>query len=446
MNIVIAGAGEVGFHLAQLLVEDGQSVTLIDTDEEVLNHAANHLDVKIILGDISSIRILESTNLFNARLFIAVTTSETTNLLSCILAKKLGAKKTVARVSNPEFLMADQREYFQEIGVDNLLSPRYLAAKEVLRLIRRVSATDIFDFEEGKISIIGFTADNSSPVTGQTIQQFYTQASNQHFRVFAILRNGRTFIPNKTDTIRPSDHIYLSTDVSDFNQVNTFVGKTLKKIKNIMIIGDTNVAKDTAKILEDEFAVKVVLKSESNCKLFVRDLKDTAIIKGDPSNTDMLMEEGLCEMDAFIAMTENSETNILTSLMADEQGVYKTIALVDNPAYTHLSQKIGVDTIIDKKLLAANNIFRYVRKGNIEAIASFHGVNAEIIEYNIEKENHLVKKPLEEIYFPEGAIIAGVIRGEQGIIPDGKFQLSKDDKVIVFVLPEAMKKIESLFK
>jgi len=446
MNIVIAGAGEVGFHLAQLLVDDGQSVTLIDTDEEVLAHAADHLDVRIILGDVSSIRILENANLFNARLFIAVTTSESTNLLSAILAKKLGAKKTVARVSNPEFLEDDQRSYFKEIGVDNVLSPRYLAAKEVLRLIRRVSATDIFDFEDGRISIIGFTADNSSPVTGHTVEHFYKQASNQHFRVFAILRNGRTFIPGKTDKIMPSDHVYLSTDLSDFAQVNAFVGKTLKKIKNIMIIGDTHVAKDTAKILEEEFEVKVILKNESDCKLFVRDLKDTSIIKGDPSNTDILMEEGLCEMDAFIAMTANSETNILTSLMADEQGVYKTIALVDNPAYTHLSQKIGVDTIIDKKLLAANNIFRYVRKGKIEAIASFHGVNAEIIEYYIEKENHLVRKPLSEINFPEGAIIAGVIRDEKGIIPHSDFQLRKDDKVIIFVLPQALKKVESLFK
>ncbi len=446
MNIVIAGAGEVGFHLAQLLVEDGQSVTLIDSEEEVLNHAADHLDVRIILGDVSSIKILENANLFNAKLFIAVTTSESTNLLSAILAKKLGAKKTVARVSNPEFLEEGQRNYFREIGVDNLMSPRYLAAKEVKRLIRRVSATDIFEFEDGKISIIGFTADNSSPLTGKTIRQFYKEASAQHFRVFAILRNGRTFIPDVSDQIKSSDHVYLATDVGDFAQVNAFVGKTLKRIKNIMIIGDTAVAKDTAQILEDEFQVKVILKKENHCKQFIRDLRDTSIIKGDPSNTDLLLEEGLCDMDAFIAMTENSETNILTSLMADEQGVYKTIALVDNPAYTHLSQKIGVDTIIDKKLLAANNIFRYVRKGKIEAIASFHGVNAEIIEYIIEKENHLVRKPLSEINFPESAIIAGIIRDDQGYIPVGDFQLQKDDKVIVFVLPEAIKKIESIFK
>ncbi len=446
MNIVIAGAGEVGFHLGQLLVEDGQSVTLIDTEEEILAHAADHLDVRIILGDVTSILILESANLYNADLFIAVTTHESTNMLSSILAKKLGAKKTIARVSNPEFLQPDQKEYFKEIGIDSVLSPRYLAAREVKRLIRRVSATDIFDFEEGKISIIGFTADNTSPITHKTFEDFYNQVSDQHFKVFAVLRNGITFIPNKQDKIKPSDHIYLSTDVSDFEQVNTFVGKTLKKIKNIMIIGDTPVAKDTAKILEKHYQVKIILKNERDCKIFHRDLDNCHVIKGDPSNTDLLIEEGLENMDAFIAMTSNSETNILTSLMANEQGVYKTIALVDNPAYTHLSQKIGVDTIIDKKLLAANNIFRYVRKGNIEAIASFHGVSAEIIEYTIDKGNRMVKFALSELGFPDGAIIAGVIRNKIGIIPHSNFQLKLRDKVIIFVLPEAMKKVESMFK
>lgn len=446
MNIVVAGAGEVGFHLAQLLVDDGQSVTLIDTDEEVLLHAAENLDVRTISGDTSSVHVLENAGLSGANLFIAVTTRESINLLSSILAKKMGAKKTIARISNPEFLEENQREYFKSLGVDHLMSPRFLAAREVKRLIQRVSATDVFEFEDGKISVIGFTASNTSPIVHRSFQDFYHLVSEQHFRVFAVLRSGKTFVPKLNDIILPSDHIYLSTDYKDSEEINSFVGKTLKEIKNIMIIGDTAIARDTAKILESEYDVKVVLKEDRACKIFLKDLDNTSIIKGDPTKTDILVEEGLSQMDAFIAMTSNSETNILTSLMAEEQGVYKTIALVDNPAYTHLSQKIGVDTIIDKKLLAANNIFRYVRKGKIEAIASFHGVNAEIIEYTIHKENHLVRKPIGELKFPEGAIVAGIIRNDKGIIPREDFTLKINDKVIIFVLPRAMKKIESLFK
>lgn len=446
MNIVIAGAGEVGFHLAQLLVNEDQNITLIDTDEELLANAANSLDVKVIVGDVSSINILEEAKLGIAKLFIAVTTNESTNLLSCILAKKMGVKKTVARVKNSEFLELSQKEYFKSIGIDNLFSPRYLAAKEVKRLISRVSATDVFEFEDGKISIIGFTADNASPLINKSFRQLYKLASDQHFRVIVVLRNSKTFIPKSTDMILPGDHLYLSTDVSDFAQVNTLVGKTLKEIKNIMIIGDTPIAKDTAELLENDFNVKVVLKDSAKCKAFTKDFKNARIIKGDPSNTQLLLEEGLDHMDAFIALTSNSETNILSSLMADSNGVYKTVALVDNPAYTHLSQKIGVDTIINKKLLAANNIFRYVRKGKIEAIASFHGVEAEIIEFTIHKENQLVKKTLKELNFPEGMIVAGVIRNDVGMIPNASFNFRLGDKVIVFALQEVMKRVESIFK
>lgn len=446
MNIVIAGAGEVGFHLAQLLVNEDQNITLIDTDEELLHNAANSLDVRVIVGDISSNKILEEAKLGTAKLFIAVTTIESTNLLACILAKKMGVKKTVARVKNSEFLEQSQKEYFKSIGIDNLFSPRLLAAKEVKRLISRVSATDVFEFENGKISIIGFTADNSSPLINKSFRELYELASDKHFRVIVVLRNEKTFMPKSTDRVLAGDHLYLSTDVADFEQVNALVGKTLKKVKNIMIIGDTPIARDTAALLENDFNVKVVLKEEKKCKMFLRGLNNSSVIKGDPSNTKLLIDEGLGHMDAFIALTNNSETNILSSLMADNIGVYKTVALVDNPAYTHLSQKIGVDTIINKKLLAANNIFRYVRKGKIEAIASFHGVSAEIIEFTIHKDNQLVKKTLKELNFPEGMIVAGVIRNNDGIIPNSSFRFVKGDKVIVFALQEVMKRVESIFK
>ena len=446
MNIVIAGAGEVGFHLAQLLVEEDQNITLIDTDEELLANAASSLDVRVIVGDISSIHILEEAKLSTAKLFIAVTTNESTNLLSCILAKKLGVKKTVARVKNPEFLETSQKEYFKSIGIDNLFSPRYLAAKEVKRLISRVSATDVFEFEDGKISIIGFTASNTSPLINKSFKELYELASDQHFRVIVVLRNDVTFIPKSTDVILAGDHLYLSTDVTDFDQVNALVGKTLKKVKNIMIVGGTPIAKETTELLENDFNVKVVVNDKSKCKTFLKDMNKARIVHGDPSDTKLLLNEGLDHIDAFIALTSNSETNILSSLMAESLGVAKTIALVDNPAYTHLSQKIGVDTIINKKLLAANNIFRYVRKGQIEAIASFHGVSAEIIEFTIHKENQLVKKTLKELNFPEGMIVAGIVRNNVGMIPNSSSKFQLGDKVIVFALQEVMKRVESIFK
>ena len=213
-----------------------------------------------------------------------------------------------------------------------------------------------------------------------------------------------------------------------------------------MIVGGTDLGLTTAKLLEKEYNVTLIEKKKETCKMLIEDLHNTLVVNADPNNVELLQEEGLARMDVFIALTPNSETNIITSLMADKNGVRKTIALVDNIDYTHISQNIGVDTIINKKLIAANNIFRYVRKGNIEAITSLHGVNAEVIEFSINKSNRLTKFPLKSLHFPEKAVIGGVIRGEESIIPDGEFQLNIDDKVIVFALPEAISKVESLFR
>lgn len=446
MNIVIGGAGDVGFHLAKLLTTEDQNITLIDNDEGVLEYAATHLDVSTVKGEITSIETLLNAKVESADLFIAVVTYESANLLACILAKKFGAKKTIARVSNPEYFHKVQRKNFKDSGVDNLFSPRLLAVQEINRLLRRVSATDVFEFEDGKISIIGFTADQDSNLIGKSLRQLTDDATGHHLRVIVVLRDGETIIPKSDMKIQPEDHIYLSTDIRDFDRVNRFVGKTLKKIKRVMIIGSGPLARRTAKILEKDYSVSLVMKEKKECKKCHEVLNNALILQGDPNNTDFLLENGLETMDAFIALTPNSETNILSSLMAESLKAIKTIALVDNSAYTHLSQNIGVDTIINKKLLAANNIFRFVRSGRIEAIASFHGVDAEVIEFILRENSNLVGKKIGEIGLPKNSTVAGVIRDDEGLIPTGDFVLGHEDKIIIFVLPDAVKTVERIFK
>jgi trk system potassium uptake protein TrkA len=446
MKIVIAGAGDVGFHLAELLETQNQDITLIDLEEPLLDYAATHLDVMTVQGDVSSLEVLRNSGVANAKLFIAVTTQESTNLLVCILAKKLGAKQTIARVSNPEYLEKGQREYFQQIGVDNIFAPTMLAAKEIQRLISRVSATDVFEFEDGKISIIGFTVDNSSYIAGESLRAIRKHIPDNELKIILVLRNDQTIIPTPDLVIEASDHLYIATGLKDFESVNKYFGKTLQKVKKIMIIGDTRIALYTAQLLEKDYAITMVAKREATCKKFVEVLEHALVIEGNPANTDLLKEEGLKDMDALIALTPNSELNIISCLMAEKAGVYKTIALVDNSAYTHISQSIGVDTLINKKILAANNIFRFVRKGRIEAIASFHGVDAEIIEFVIHKSNRITRNRLDDLKLPDDAIIAGVIRDEKGVIPSPDFILDVGDKVIVCVLPAGMKRVEEIFK
>jgi len=446
MNIVIAGAGDVGFHLAELLVNENQNITLIDEDEEVLSYAAEHLDVRTVLGDSSSHEILKQANASNADLFIAVATAHATNILACLIAKKLGAKKTLARTNSMEYLEEVPRAHFASLGVDELFSPGKLAVEEIGRLIKRVSTTDFIDFENGKVSVLGFTADDSSKLVGKQFKELTDEATDYHIKIVCVLRDDETILVKPDQTIRARDHIYMATDNDGLSILNAHIGKSLRNISRVMIIGSSKLALETACALENTYDVKVIMKSEKECKHFVKHLNNALVIKGNPNNSELLKEEGLEFMDAFIALTPNSETNILASLNAEKAGVYKTIALVDNVAYTHISQSIGIDTIINKKLLAANEIFRHVRKGKVEAIASFHGVDGKIIEYQISSESPLVNKSICDVDMHGQAVIAGVVRNDNGIIPKSDFNLEIGDHVIVFALPGELESLENIFK
>jgi len=446
MKIVIAGAGSVGFHLAELMSKENQDIILIDTDDEILTHAANHLDVLVVRGDAASISVLNQAQVPDANLFIAVTTSEKTNLLLAILAKQMGAIKTIARIKNNEYFKPAQKSKFVDLGIDVLISPEQIASFEISRLLHRASFTDLFDFENGKISVVGFSLDMTCPLINKSLKEVTEETSDFKFRGVALLRNNKTIIPKGNTILKKGDHLYIAIRNQHMNEAMAFAGKQLKPIKNVMIIGGTPLALSVAKLIEDKYHVTIVMQDKKQEKKCVELLSNGLVIHSDPGNIDTLREEGLGEMDAFIALTPNSETNIITSLMAEEIGVYKTIALVDNVNYTHISKNIGIDTIINKKLIAANNIFRFVRKGKIEAIVSLHGVDAEMIEFEIHKKNHLLKHSIRNLNFPKQSIIAGVIRGEDSFIPDGDFCFAIKDKVIVLALPEAIHQVEEIFK
>jgi trk system potassium uptake protein TrkA len=262
----------------------------------------------------------------------------------------------------------------------------------------------------------------------------------------AVLRGNKTIIPRGDTILRRNDHVYFITKKGENSSLQKLLGMKSKKVKNIMIIGGTGLAYETAQMLENNFNVTLVEREKDRCKLLAESLTNTLIINAEPSDIDLLVEEGLDRMDAFVALTPNSETNIIASLMAKNHGVYKTIAQVENKEYVHISQNIGVDTLINKKLIAANFIFRFVRKGQIEAITSLNGVDAEVIEFVVTKGNRLTRKPLKDLHFPDKALVGGVIRGNESLIPDGSFKLQLDDRVIVFAMPEAISRVEQLFR
>lgn len=446
MKIVIAGVGDVGLHLAKLLAQEQQDIVLIDKDEEVLEYAQTHVDVLAVKGDCSSIQVLKDAGVEDANLVLAVSTRENNNIVTCILAKRLGAKATIARVSNPEFLAEEQKEIFRSLGVDKIISPIEYAAQEIERLIGLCEVTDNFEFENGKVKLVGITLDDSSSLVSKSVGEVDRALPHVNFSPIAILRGNTTLLPRPDMRFKHKDHVYFLATEKDIREILLETGKSLKKIKNIMICGGEQLGFRTAQILENKYNVTIVEKDHKLCHKLINGLSNSLVVKTDPSNVEVLREEGLENMDAFIALTPNSEINIVTSLLAEEAGVFKTIALVNNVDYTRISQNIGVDTLINKKLIAANNIFRYVRKGKIEAITSLHGVNAEIIEYVIQRPGVITSKNLRSLKIPDNCVIGSVIRGEEVIIPTGDFTLRVEDKVIVFVMAESIADVERFFR
>ena len=447
MKIIIAGAGDVGFHLAEHLVSEDQDITLIDTNPEVLDAAARRLDVLTVEGNAAAIGTLREAQIERAQLMLAMTTSETTNLMAATLAKRLGANQTIARVASTDYLSVGQRDIFDDLGVDTLISPSQLAAREIERLVRQATFTDVFEFEGGKFTLVGATIDEASRLADVRLSQWPTLGgAAEDLRPMAILRGKRTLIPKGSTVLHPRDHVYFITRQERLPDLAGLVGADAREVRRVMIAGGTRLAYETAEMLERDYRVTVIDEDKNRCKRLASRLNDSIIINGDPTNPLLLEEVGIGRADAFLALTPNSEANIIASLSAKNRGVFRTVAHVDNREYEHISQDIGVDTLINMKLIAANNVLRYVRKGHVEAITGLHGVDAEVIEYVVERDNATVRKPLRDLHFPEGALVGGVIRGERTFVPDGDFQLATGDKVIVFTLPEAIQKLEKVFR
>ncbi len=445
MNIVIAGAGDMGYHLAEQLSYDNKDITLIDTDREVLDYVASKLDVLTVQGDATSFEILKRANVNRASMVLAVTTSEKTNIVTAVLAKQLGAKRVMARVRNHSYMDPENLSYFQNLGIDNLISPTMLCSKHIFNMIENSSFTEVFDFEGGKLNIVGITLDQSNPLVNQRIMDTKSNPIFEDIRIIAILRDQKTLIPRGGTIIRNNDHVFFISNKKNTQTIMEVLGQEKHTIKNVMIIGGDDMALTTALRLEDHFRVTLINKDKERCKWLAENLKNSLVINGDYKNVELLIEEGLEQMDAFLALTESSETNIIASLTAKNHGVYKTIAHVDTREYIHISHSIGVDSLINKKLVAANEISRFLKKGTVEAVSGIYGVDAEFIQYSVCKNNRLIKKPLRELHFPDSAIVAGVIRAEKVFIPDGDFQLDLNDKAIVLALPEAKTALEKLF-
>ncbi len=448
MKIIIAGAGEVGFHLAKLLSYESQEITLIDSKKDSLIYADTHLDIKVVKGDATSIAILKDCRIDNADLFIAVTSSETTNITASVLAKQLGAKQTISRISNTEFIDLKDEVGFTKFGIDELISPESLAASEIELLLSQSVFSDTYQFEDGALTMLGLNLSRTAAIVGKSVKDAAKLIPEVHFMPIAIQRFGShlTIIPRGDTLFKEGDHVVFMTSKGGDEEICKLTGKFKTEIKNVMILGGGKIGSKTARDLTDnKFNIKLIEKNRDIAMDLADELPNTLIINGDGRNVELLDEENIEDMDAFISVTGNSETNIMSCLVAHSRGVKKTIALVENVDYFELSHSIGIDTLINKKLLAANNIFRYIRKGEVVAMTKLNNMDAELLEFIVKPESKICNKLIKDIKFPRSAIIGGVIRDDEGIIALGDFNVEAGDRVVVCCLPQSIKKVESFF-
>jgi len=448
MKIIIAGAGEVGFHLAKLLSYESQEITLIDNKKDSLVYASEHLDIKTIKGDATSIAVLHEARIERAELFIAVTSSETTNITACVLAKQLGAKRTIARISNTEFIDNKEEVGFSQFGIDELISPESLAAGEIELLLNQYGFNDTYEFEDGKLTMLGLRLSRTATFVGKTVKEAAELYSELHFIPIAIQRYATqyTIIPRGDTIFKEGDKVVFITSTGGDEELFELSGKVKVGIRDVMILGGSPIGYKTAKDLcKSKFNVKLIEGKKNVAEDLADELPEALIICGDGRNVEILEEENISQMDAFIAVTGNSETNIMSCLLAKSKGVKKTIALVENMDYYQLSQSIGIDTLINKKLLAANSIFRYIRKGEVVAMTKLTNMNAELLEFVVKPKSKITNRYIKDLDFPKSAIFGGIIRNGEGIIPLGSFKIEAGDRVVVCCLPRSIAEVEKYF-
>jgi len=448
MKIIIAGAGEVGFHLAKLLSYESQEITLIDINKEHLAYANDHLDIKVIKGDVTSISILKDAKINTAELFIAVTSSETTNITACVLAKQLGAKRTIARISNTEFLDQQDEVGFIKFGIDELISPEALASAEIELLLNQYGFNDSYEFEDGALTMLSLNLSRMSSFVDKSVKEAAQVFPELHFMPIAIQRFGTqyTIIPRGDTQFKEGDKVVFITSKGGDEELFELSGKVKTDVKNVMILGGSKIGfKTTKDLCASKFNVKLIESDKDIAFELAEDLPNALVINGDGRNVELLEEENIADMDAFISVTGNAETNIMSCLVAKSKGVKKTIALVENMDYYRLSHSIGIDTLINKKLLAANNIFRYVRRGEVVAMTKLNTMNAELLEFVVHSKSKVTRKRIKDLDFPRSAIIGGVIRDGVGLIPLGDFNVQVGDRVVVCCLPRSIKEVEKFF-
>ena len=447
MKIIIAGAGAVGTHLAKLFSQEHHDITLMDETPEKLEDLASDFDILTLPLSPSSISALREAEVDHADLFIGVTPDEAHNMPACMLASKLGAKKTVARVDNYEYTLPEHREFFRTVGIDSIIYPEMLAGQEILHNIKRSWIRQWWEVQNGALILLGAKLRRSAQILEQPLKDLCGPDSPYH--IVAVKRDDETVIPHGGDCLRDGDIVYFMTTPKYINYIRDLAGKEdYPDVQNVFIMGGGSTAVHLVNAMPDYMRAKIIEANPRRAERLneVVHNKHTLIIHGDGRDLSLLEEEGIRKAQAFAALTENSETNILACLAAKRLGVRKTVAMVENTDYISMAESLEIGTIINKKTFAASHIYQMMLKADITSVKSLTVANADVAEFSVSPEARVVSHAVKDLGLPSTVTLGGLVRGGEGQLINGSTLIQPGDTVVAFCLAGGIKKLEKFFK
>ena len=449
MKISIIGAGEIGEHLAGLFSSEKRDVILMDSDPEIIAKITSTYDLMAIKGNATSIADLQKAQVGSADLVIAVTNIDEINMLACMISKRLGAKKTIARIRNQEYSVHNSPVTPQELGVDVVISPEASIASDIFQLVKRAAARDVATLAGGRLQLIGLRINPDSPAVNMTLEKFASSVGDYNFRVVAVQRGIHTIIPSGITRLVKNDNIFVLVETARVNDFVKRIGYAKGSIKNVMIAGGGIVGRNVLELMmndTEQWDVKLIEPNRDRCLELAAKYKHALVLHGSSNDPNLLATEGVMDMDVFISVTEDEESNIVNCLLAKHLGVKKTVSLVSKPTYITLSQTIGLDSAVNMKLSTAMNIHQYVLKGDIYAVSTLYGLSAELLEMGVSSTSRCIQKPIRKLSLPKGCVIGAILREDTIQIATGDSVIKPDDHLLVFSFSDNIDSVTEYFK
>ncbi len=443
MKIIIAGAGEVGTHLAKLLTKEEQDIVLIDTDEKILREIDSKYNIMTYVGNPTQLEVLEDVGIDGCDLFIAVAPYESLNINACILATNLGAKKTVARVENIGYLNPKSREIFKKVGVDEMIYPEQMAAKEIFASLQHTWSWQLINFSNDLIRLAGIRVRENASILHIPLEKLFLE--NPFFHIVTIKRGSQTIMPHGSDCVKPGDIIYATYLPKDEEKLKEMCGKETIRVQKVMIMGASEIALLTAKEASASMRVRIVDKDMKRIERLIRKVDNVLFLHSDLRNVDAPQEEEIDQMDAFIALSDSAEENILACKTACDFGVSKTIVEVENLHYIQMAESLDMGTVVNKKIIAASQIYQMLLGHKNIKINCLTYADAEAVEIKVLAGSKVTKQPVRKLSLPPAIKLGGLIRDGVPYLITGDTQIQTNDTVIVFIEGSAISKIDKYF-